>query len=37
MILDFLEYNFYLNEVFGKEMVYVCVLILKFVIIENIF
>lgn len=26
MILDFLEYNFYLNEVFGKEMV--CVLIL---------
>lgn len=35
MILDFLEYNFYLNEVFGKEMV--CDLILKFVIVENIF
>lgn len=35
MILDFLEYNFYLNEVFGKEMV--CVLILKFVIVVNIF
>lgn len=37
MILDFLEYNFYLNEVFGKEMVCICVLILKFVIVVNIF
>lgn len=37
MTLDPLEYNFHSNEVFGKEMVHVCVLTLKPVITENIF